>query len=294
MIPFRTLTVALTATLASACTLIPDYQRPAAPVPTAFPNAAQATAATPADAIAWRDYFADARLREVIALALANNRDLRVAALNIEKARAQYRIQRADLFPAVGATASQTAQRLPGDLTRSGEAEINRQYSATVGLSAYELDFFGRVRSLNAQALEQYLGTEEARRSAQISLVAEVANAWLTLAADHERLALARSTYETRQKSHELTRRSFDAGAVSALDLHQAQTLMESARADAARYRSFVAQDENALALVVGAPVSAELLPARLTDSSERSGRTAGRRAVRRAHPPPRHPAGRA
>ena len=267
MIPFRTLTVALTATLASACTLIPDYQRPAVPVPTAFPNAAQATAATPADAIARRDYFADARLREVIALALANNRDLRVAALNIEKARAQYRIQRADLFPAVGATASQTAQRLPGDLTRSGEAEINRQYSATVGLSAYELDFFGRVRSLNAQALEQYLGTEEARRSAQISLVAEVAKAWLTLAADHERLALARSTYETRQKSHDLTRRSFDAGAVSALDLHQAQTLMESARADAARYRSFVAQDENALALVVGAPVSAELLPAMLTDS---------------------------
>lgn len=267
MTPLRTLSVALAAALASACTMIPDYQRPVAPVPASFPNAAPAAAATPADAIAWRDYFDNAQLREVIALALANNRDLRVAALNIERARAQYRIQRADLFPAVGAAASQTAQRLPGDLTRSGEAETSRQYSATVGLSAYELDFFGRVRSLNAQALEQYLGTEEARRSAQISLVAEVANAWLTLAADHERLALARSTYETRQKSHDLTRRSFDAGAVSALDLHQAQTLMESARADAARYRSFVAQDENALALVVGAPVPAELLPARLTDS---------------------------
>jgi multidrug efflux system outer membrane protein len=267
MTPLRTLTLALAAALASGCTMIPSYERPAAPVAADFPNAAPAAAATPADAIAWRDYFADNRLREAIALALTNNRDLRVAALNIEKARAQYRIQRADLFPAVGATGSQNAARLPGDLTSSGEAEVNRSYSATIGFSAYELDFFGRIRSLNAQALETYLGTEEARRSAQISLVAEVANTWLTLAADRERLALARSTYAARQKSHDLTRRSFDAGAVSALDLHQAQTLMESARADAARYRSFVAQDENALALVVGAPVPAELLPDTLTDS---------------------------
>ncbi|MDP3126143.1 MAG: efflux transporter outer membrane subunit, partial [Thiobacillus sp.] len=210
---------------------------------------------------------ADARLREVIALALANNRDLRVAALNIEKARAQYRIQRADLFPAVGATGSQNAQRLPGDLTASGNAEVNRQYSATIGFSAYELDFFGRIRSLNAAALETYLGTGEARRSAQISLVAEVASVWLTLAADRERLALARSTYETRLKSHDLIRRIVEAGAVSALDLHQSQTLLQSARADVARFSAFVAQDENALALVAGAPVPAEWLPATLTDS---------------------------
>lgn len=267
MTPLRTLTLALAATLASGCTMIPQYQRPAAPVAASFPNAAPVAAAPAADAIAWRDYFADNRLREVIALALANNRDLHVAALNIEKARAQYRIQRADLFPAVGATSSQNAARLPGDLTSSGEAEVNRSYSATIGFSTYELDFFGRIRSLNAQALETYLGTEEARRSAQISLVAEVANTWLILAADRERLALARSTYETRQKSHDLTRRSFEAGAVSALDLHQAETLLHSARADAARYRSFVAQDENALALIAGAPVPAELLPATLTDS---------------------------
>ena len=268
MPPLRTLTVALATALASACSLIPDYQRPAAPVPASFPDATQAAAATPAaDTIAWRDYFADERLREVIALALSNNRDLRVAALNIERARAQYRIQRADLFPAIGASGSQTAQRLPGDLNSSGEADVVRQYSATIGFAAYELDFFGRIRSLNAQALEIYLGTEEARRSAQISLVAEAASAWLILAADRERLALARSTYETRQKSYDLTRRSFEAGAVSALDLHQSQTLLESARADVARYRTFVAQDENALALVAGAPVPAELLPATLTDS---------------------------
>jgi len=257
MTPLRTLTLALAAALAGGCTMIPEYQRPAPPVAASFPNAAQAEA-TPADAIAWRDYFADDRLREVIALALANNRDLRVAALNIEKARAQYRIQRADLFPAVGASGGMNAQRLPADLSPSGDAGVNRSYSATIGFSAYELDFFGRIRSLNAQALETYLGTEEARRSAQISLVAEVANTWLTLAADRERLALASSTYETRQKSHDLTRRIFEAGAVSALDLRQAETLLHNARADAARYRSFVAQDENALvaqAARIGFPV---------------------------------------
>lgn len=267
MSPLRTLTVAIAASLASACTMIPEYQRPVAPVPASFPNAPQAAEATPADAIIWRDYFANAQLRDVIALALANNRDLRVAALNIEQARAQYRIQRADLFPSVGAIGEQTAQRLPGELTSSGEAGISRQYNATIGFSAYELDFFGRIRSLNAAALEQYLGTEEARRSAQISLVAEVAGTWLTLAFDNERLALARSTYETRQKSHDLIRRSFEAGAVSALDLSQSQQLLQSARADVARYNSFAAQDENALALVVGAPVSADLLPATLTDT---------------------------
>jgi len=267
MFPLRTLTVVLAATLASACSMIPEYLRPAAPVPASFPNAPQAAAATPADAIAWRDYFADAQLREVIALALANSRDLRIAALNIEQARAQYRIQRADLFPSIGAIGGQTAQRLPGDLSGSGEADVFRQYNATVGLSAYELDFFGRIRSLNAQALELYFGTEEARRSAQISLVAEVASIWLTLAYDRERLALARSTYETRLKSHDLIRRSSEAGAVSALDVHQSQQLLQSARADVARFSSFVAQDENALALVVGAPVPAELLPATLTDS---------------------------
>lgn len=267
MSKLRALSVVLAATLSSACTLIPDYQRPAAPVPTAFPEAVPAAATTSADAIAWRDYFADARLREVIALALANNRDLRVAALNIEKARAQYRIQRADLFPAVGATGSANAQRLPGDLTTSGNADINRQYAATIGFSAYELDFFGRIRSLNAQALELYFGTEEARRSAQISLVAEVASTWLTLAFDRERLALARNTYETRLKSHDLIRRSSEAGVVSALDVHQSQQLLQSARADVARFSSFVAQDENALALIVGASVPADLLPATLTDT---------------------------
>ncbi|MCC4117219.1 AdeC/AdeK/OprM family multidrug efflux complex outer membrane factor [Aromatoleum toluclasticum] len=266
MTELRTLVVAMAATLAGACSLIPAYERPATPVPAVFPDA-PASAASASGAPAWRDYFADARLRELVELALANNRDLRISALNIERARAQYGIQRADLFPSISANGGQTAQRVPADLSRTGEAGTTRQYSATVGFSAYELDFFGRIRSLNEQALEQYLGTEEARRSAQISLVAEVANAWLRLAADRERQTLANNTLATRQKSYELTKRSFDVGATSALDLRQAQTLLEGARADAARYTSLVAQDRNALALVVGAEIPAGLLPQGFAES---------------------------
>ncbi|AYH44807.1 AdeC/AdeK/OprM family multidrug efflux complex outer membrane factor [Azoarcus sp. DN11] len=265
MTALRTLAVAMAATLLGACSLIPAYERPAAPVPAAFPDA-PATAGAP-DAPAWRDYFADGRLRELVELALANNRDLRVAALNIERARAQYGIQRADLFPSISANAGQTAQRLPAELSRTGRAGTTRQYSATVGFSAYELDFFGRIRSLNEQALEQFLATEEARRSAQISLVAEVADAWLRLAADRERQTLAINTLATRQKSYDLTKRSFDVGATSALDLRQAQTLLEGARADVARYASLVAQDQNALALVVGAPVPPSLMPQDFAES---------------------------
>lgn len=268
MIKLKTLVVAVAIATTSACSLIPEYLRPQAPVPDTFPNTdAKATSsATQLSDIPWQDYFADAQLREVIGLALNNNRDLRVAALNIEKARALYRVQRADLFPRVGITGTETAQRLPGDLTASGNATTTHQYSATIGFSAYELDFFGRIRSLNAQALEQYLGTEEAKRSAQISLVAEVANAWLTLAADKERLALARSTLETRQKSYELIRRTFEVGVGSALDVRQAETLMEGSRADVARYTAQEAKDANALALIAGTSVSADLLPVRLSD----------------------------
>jgi len=269
MMKLKTLVVAVTIATTSACSLMPEYLRPQAPVPETFPNTdpKAASSATQLSDIPWQDYFADAQLREVIGLALNNNRDLRVAALNIEKARALYRVQRADLFPRVGITGTETAQRLPGDLTASGNATTTHQYSATIGFSAYELDFFGRIRSLNAQAFEQYLATEEAKRSAQISLVAEVANAWLTLAADKERLALARNTLETRQKSYELIRRTFEVGVGSALDVRQAETLMEGSRADVARYTAQEAKDANALALITGTPVSANLLPTKLSDA---------------------------
>ncbi len=269
MIKLKILVVAAALATTSACSLIPEYLRPQAPVPETFPNADQSAASTAPqlDDIPWQDYFADRQLREVIELTLNNNRDLRVSALNIEKARALYRVQRADLYPRVAITGTETAQRLPGDLTSGGDATTTHQYSATIGFSAYELDFFGRIRSLNAQALEQYLGTEEARRSAQISLVAEAANAWLTLAADRERLALARSTLETRKKSYELIRRTFEVGVGSALEVRQAESLMESSRADVARFTAQEAQDTNALALIAGAPLPTELLPASLSNS---------------------------
>ena len=211
-------------------------------MPTSFPGVTADSEARAVADIAWRDYFADPRLRELIELALANNRDLRISTLNIEQARAQYRIQRADRFPAINAGIGETTTRTPGDLTSSGNATISRQYSANLGLSAWELDFFGRVRSLSEQALETYLGTEEARRSAQLSLVAEVATAWLTLAADRELRDLAQNTFETQQKSLSLTRKSFEAGASSALDLRQAETTMQRARADAALYTAQVAR----------------------------------------------------
>ncbi|MFB1031111.1 MAG: TolC family protein, partial [Thauera sp.] len=208
--PLRALTVTLAATLLGACSMIPVFERPAAPVPASFPQAAptEASAVAPlADTIAWRDYFADERLREVIALALDNNRDLRVAALNIERARAQYGIQRADLFPSIAVSGGQSAQRVPADLSSTQQADINRQYSANLGFASYELDFFGRVRSLEEQALQTYLGTEEARRSAQTLLVSNVVAAYLNLAANRDALALAESTLRAQEDSYRLVHR---------------------------------------------------------------------------------------
>lgn len=270
----KILSVAVAASLGSACTtFVPDYQRPDAPVPLTWAAAAHEAGAAGvaqvglASDLTWRDYFSDVRLRELIGLALEHNRDLRVAAFNIEKARAQYRVQRADLVPGLDASGGQTRQRQPADLTRTGSAEVSGVYSADVGLNAYEIDFFGRVRALNEQALALYLGTEEAYRSVRNTLVAEVANAWLSVAANRELLELAENTYATRERSHDLTRQSFDAGVVSAVDLSQSETSMARARVDAARQRAQLALAENALALLIGQAVPAELLPGRLDEA---------------------------
>jgi len=257
--PLRVLCAALMATFAAGCTLAPSYERPALPVPSAWdaPISGETTG-TVASELPWHDYFADTRLRTIIELALTNNRDLRIAALNIERARAMYRIQRADLVPSVDLAGSQSIQRVPESVSQTGDAYISRQYNAIAAVS-WELDFFGRIRSLNNQAIEAYLATEEARRSAQISLVAEIANVWLAMAADRELLELARRTFATQQKSVELIRKSFAAGAASALDLAQARTAMERARADAARYTAQLARDRNALAMLTGTSVPENL-----------------------------------
>ncbi|WP_443191023.1 AdeC/AdeK/OprM family multidrug efflux complex outer membrane factor [Pseudomonas indica] len=250
--------------LGGCANLAPDYQRPQAPVADQWPAQAESTSGNASAEIDWRSFFIDARLEQVVERALANNRDLRVAALNIEKARAQYRIQRAEQFPSVAASVSGTRSRTPASLNGGEAASIGSQYSAELGFSSYELDFFGRLKNLSESALEDYLALEETHRSTQISLVAEVANAWLTLAADKALLQLAEDTLKSQQASYELTRRSHDLGNSSGVALAQAQSTVESAREDVAEYTSQVRQDINALTLLVGDSVPDTLLPATL------------------------------
>ena len=253
--------------LAGCTSLAPDYARPALPVPATLngtngPNRSEGTALAPETGpMGWQEFLQEPRLRELVALALQNNRDLRVAVLAIEKARAQYGVEQSNRFPAVGATAAGNRTRTADDLNTSGRSPTSSQYSAQLGFSSYEIDFFGRVKNLNEAALQEFLRTTENRRSVQLSLVAEVANAWLTLDADGRRLQLAQDTLRSRQKSYELTERSHALGAASGLTLAQAQTTVDTARADVAAFTSQVARDRNALALLAGAPVPAALLP---------------------------------
>lgn len=260
----QTLIIGLTASLLAGCSFIPDYLRPSAPTPGAWPTGPAYDKAPPAVGRAadlpWREFVRDDRLRQVIELGLAQNRDLRIAALTIDRAQAQYRIQRANLFPQVGAGAAATIQRGPGLDPDSNTT--SRVYSANVATSVWELDFFGRIRSLNQQALEQYFQTQEAQRSTQIALIAAIADGYLTLAADRQRLELAQSTFSSREASYQLVQRSFELGVASALDLSQARSSMEAARVDIGRFTSLVAIDRNALDLLVGASVPEALLPA--------------------------------
>jgi len=251
------------------CTLAPRYERPASPVPAQWPTGAAYPVA--ADAVApqasmpvWREFLPDERLQKVIETALANNRDLRLAALNVDRARAYYGIQRAELLPAVHATGSGAEARTPADLSASGRAYTAERYDVNLGVASWEIDFFGRIRSLKDEALEEYLATDEARRSAEIALVATVAQAYLVLAADRETLRLMASTLEAQEAAYALIRKRCDVGLVSELDLHRAQSQVEVARGDVARYTQWVAQDENVLGLLAGAPIPPALLPSDL------------------------------
>ena len=261
------LSLAAAAFVLGGCSLIPDYQQPQAPVADQYPQGpAYSPAQAPAQAAAeqgWKQFFHDPALQQLIQVALENNRDLRVAALNIDAFAAQYRIQRADLFPAVSANGSGSRQRVPADSSQTGQAGINSSYSATVGISAYELDLFGRVRSLSEEALQRYFATEEGRRSTQISLVASVANAYLTWQADKELLKVTQDTLGAFEESYKLTARSNEVGVASALDLAQSRTSVENARAQLAKYTRQVAQDENSLVLLLGTGIPANLPAAR-------------------------------
>lgn len=250
------------AVLLGACAVLePVYERPAMPTPQTWPQGTPYDTITPSNAPAplpaWDAFYADPKLKALISLALEQNRDLRIAAANIERARAQYRIQRSQSLPTLAAVGEGAVEGID---TPSGEV-IERQYTAGVAITAFELDFFGRVRGLNRAALQRYLATEDARDAAQMSLVSEVASAYLLYAGDLELLRLARETFASQQRSLELTQRRFDAGAASQLDVYRARTTVESARADVARYTTLTAQDENLLALLIGAPIPADLRP---------------------------------
>ncbi len=247
----RRMLLACAAALAGCANLAPNYERPAAPIAPAWPAGVATQSAPAAAEVGWTEFYGDTALRELITQALANNRDLRSTALAIESARAQYRIVRAAELPAVDGTLSSVAQR--------SNAVTSRQVSMELGVSAFELDFFGRVRNLRDQALENFLGREESLRSARISLVASVAAAYATLLADQQRLRLAEDTLASQQKSFDLTRRTFEIGTASALDVAQAQTTLDTARADIATYRTQVTQDLNALELLVGRPLDRSL-----------------------------------
>ena len=254
--------LALAASL-SACSLVPTYERPAAPVASQWPSQ-DGMAAAPGESAAelpWQDFVQDAGLRELITLALANNRDLRVAIANIEQARAQYQIRRADQVPSLNGalTGSRSAPNPYEFLTGKSVAS---SYGLSVGVTSWELDFFGRVAALKDAALAQYLATDEARKTTQISLIANIASTWLQLKTDTELQLLAERTLATREQSLQLTKLRFDNGASSALDMRQAESLAASARATRAQQQRLRAQDFNLLTLLVGQPLPERLVPA--------------------------------
>ncbi|MEX1165661.1 MAG: efflux transporter outer membrane subunit, partial [Hydrogenophaga sp.] len=241
------------ALLLAGCSFAPTYEQPLAPVANTWPSGAANTGAVAND-LSWRDFAQDMRLREAITLALANNRDLRVATLNIEQVRAQYQIQSAARLPTVNAAANATRQV-------TGDKDITNAFTAGLAMSGWEIDFFGRVASLKDAALAQYMGSEEARNAAQTSLVASVASTWLSLQTSDELLALTQRTLKTREDSLRLTQLRFNSGVVSALDLRQAESLLAAAQATFAQQQRQRALDLNALTLLVGQSLPASALP---------------------------------
>ena len=255
---------------AAGCTMEPHYNRPAAPVPASFPTggvyqtqpgsgAERSANGASATDIGWREFFADPRLQQVIEIALKNNRDLRVSVLNVEASQQQYRITRAELFPTLNAVGTGSVSRTPKDLSFFDQT-ISRTYN--VGLqTSWEIDFWGRIRSLKDQALAQYLSTAQARKAAEISLVSQVADQYLTMLSFDDLLRITEQTLKTAQDSYNLTKLQFENGTGSELDLRQAQTVVEQAQANMQAEARQRAQAENALVLLLGEPLPADLEP---------------------------------
>ncbi len=254
------------AIVCSGCTMIPKYERPAAPVAAAYPGATAAAAGSPpASELSWTNFIAEPRLAGLISLALTNNRDLRVAVLNVEQSQAQYRISRAALFPTVDAAGGFTRSKAsalgvsPVGGGSSAASFTSSEWSASVGTTDYEVDLFGRVRSLSRESLEKFFATAEARRSAQITLVAEVATEYFALRQAQEQVRLARQTLAAVQESYALNQATFDAGAASELDLRTAEGQVQTAKVNILDYERQLRQAGNALTLLVGEPIPAGL-----------------------------------
>ncbi len=258
-----TLPLALTALLLAGCSLAPTYERPALPVAAAWPEAGAGAAdgAAAAHDIAWQDFFRDPELKRIIALALEHNRDLRVAVLNVERARALYQVQSADRLPSLNAGLSAASQRVPDRVTPGGFGGLGRDYSAGVGLPSFEVDLFGRVRNLSQAALERYAATGEARRSVQISLIGEVATVYEAVLADQRLLELSRQTQASRGESHQRQRQLFEQGASSEYDLRQSESLLEAVNVALAQNTRQRARDDNALTVLIGQSLTAGQSP---------------------------------
>lgn len=260
--------VAALAVLMVGCSLQPAYVRPEAPVAAAYPTGPAYTAnpntagsTLPSSDMGWRDFLADPRLQQLVEIALENNRDLRMAVLNVEQVQAQFRIQSAALFPQVSAYADRVRSRTPADLSGTGSARNVGSYS--VGASvAWEIDLFGRLRSLKASALEQYLASIQGRKAAEILLVSQVADQYLTMLAADDLLEVTQQTLETARASYGIVKLTFDTGAGTELDLRLAETIVEQAQANQAAQLRARAQAENGLALLLGQPVPAAIAPA--------------------------------
>ncbi|PZU46060.1 MAG: transporter [Sphingomonas sp.] len=269
-LPNTLLTTLMGAALLGGCSLAPPMEPVAGVVPAALPADGVYPAATEGSAadIAWRDFFLDDRLKSVITTGLENNRDLRASVANVLAARARYRVQRADRLPTIGASGSATftddiAQAAALGQQGGGNVEF---YSAQIGISAFEIDLFGRVRNLSEAALQTYFATEEAQRAARISLIAEIANAWLSYGAAQDQLRIAEKTLVTYQETRDLTQAQFRIGVASELEASQAEAQYQAARTDIATLRTQLAQTRNALELLAGAPVTDALLPQGLPD----------------------------
>ena len=256
----------------AGCSLAPTYSKPDAPIPENWPegDAYRQTAVSPDAPIAsdlkWETFFTDPRLKRIIQIALDQNRDQRLALLNVEKAIALYGIQKAELYPSLNAAASMGSQWYPADLTSSGVATTMEEYRVNIGVAAWEIDFFGRIRSLKDSALETYLASDEARRSTQILLIAATASAYLNLSADRENLNLARTTLQSQQDIYRIINRRYQVGIATEVDVKRAQTQVDTARGDIARFTQQIALDENALSLLLGSPAPADVLSANLSD----------------------------